>query len=186
MYSSKYTNGLRKTLNNTQLKHINALKNNQLIDENLKSMSEKKDHKNIFQSMNENKEYKEQLPLMGGNRILNMEMTDDLEKINGSGFWKDFKKGFKKGFTAVTKPAAAVMSVVPGFQAPAAVLHGVNKLVDGAGKPKTNKTKATKKTKRPQTDKMKRRTEKVKEIMKSKNMSMIQASKHIKDNAIPY
>jgi hypothetical protein len=33
---------------------------------------------------------------------------------------------------------------------------------------------------------MKRRTEKVKEIMKSKNMSMIQASKHIKDNAIPY
>jgi hypothetical protein len=117
---------------------------------------------------------------MGGNRILNMEMTDDLERINGGGFWKDFKRGFKKGFTAVTKPAASIMSVVPGFQAPAAVLHGVNKLVDGAGKQKRSKTK------RPQTDKMKRRTEKVKEIMKSENMSMTQASKYIKDNEIPY
>jgi hypothetical protein len=177
MYNTKYTRAIKKTLNDTQLKNINALRKNNFIDENVKSMSGKKDYKNIFQSMNENKEYKEQLPLMGGNHIVNMEMRDDLEKINGSGFWKDFKKGFKKGFTTITKPAANIMSVIPGFQAPAAVLHGVNKLVDGAGKPKKKRT---------QSDKMKRRTAKIKEIMKTNNMSMVEASKHIKENEITY
>jgi|694.fasta_scaffold66252_2 hypothetical protein len=185
MYNTKYTKGIKQTLKNTQLKNIDALKRSKFIDEDLKSASGQKEYKNIFQSMNENKPYKEQIPRMdGGNNILNMEMKEDLERekinneLNGGSFWKDFKRGFKKGFTSVTKPAASIMSVIPAFQAPAMVLHGVNKVVDGLGKPR--------KAKRQQTDAMKRRTQKVKEIMKAQGLSMIEASKYIKDKNIKY
>jgi hypothetical protein len=111
---------------------------------------------------------------MSGGKIQNMEMAEDLQRqkimssLNGGSFWKDFKRGFKKGFTAVTKPAASIMSVIPPFMPAGAVLHGINKVVEGAG------------------TKQKRRADKVKEIMRAKNLSMIEASKYIKTHNIEY
>ena len=174
MYNTKYTRKIRDELKKTQIKNINSLNRNNFINEDLKSHSERPEYKNIFQSMNENKLYKEQVPRMSGGKIQNMEMAEDLQRqkimssLNGGSFWKDFKRGFKKGFTAVTKPAASIMSVIPPFMPAGAVLHGINKVVEGAG------------------SKQKRRADKVKEIMRAKNLSMIEASKYIKTHNIEY
>jgi len=69
--------------------------------------------------------------------------------MHGEGFFSDFLDGLKKGFSAVVKPAGAILSAIPGFQAPGAVLSTLGNLAGGRRrvvKPRRRVVKQRKKT----------------------------------------
>lgn len=51
--------------------------------------------------------------------------------LSGGGFWEDFGRGFQKGFTGTLNVGAPLLGLLPGGQAPAAVLQGISKLAGG-------------------------------------------------------
>jgi hypothetical protein len=134
------------------------------------------------------------------------EIVDNGEIIEGSGFWDDFATGFKQGFSGVMDLAKTVAPLLP--------LVGLGKEEKKRGRPKKNqavqveveikkmikpdksafesssdeevKMDAGKKKKKGLNDKMKRRMDKVKEIMADRKCSMIDASKIIKKEGLDY
>lgn len=55
----------------------------------------------------------------GGSKYMNNEVQYENNENNqfGGGFFSDFGKGFKKGFSAVLKPASAILGLIPSPQA---------------------------------------------------------------------
>lgn len=102
----------------------------------------------------------------------------DVKKMVGAGFFDDFKKGFVKGVkmigTPVKKIAKAVGKTIPEAKIAGDVLEAI-----GLGK-----GKKAKKAKKPMksTDKRKLRGAMISKLMKSKGMTLGEASKHIKEN----
>ena len=93
----------------------------------------------------------------------------------------------KKLLTSTPQPKKAKVGgamVVEGAvpvppPAPAVAINSVQQYAIGRGEPKAE-------PKRVRSEAMKRRSEKIKEIMKSQNLSMIAASQYIKTNGIKY
>lgn len=105
----------------------------------------------------------------------------DVKKMVGAGFFDDFKKGFVKGVkmigTPVKKIAKAVGKSVPEARIAGDVLEAI-----GLGKSKKAKAKAKAKKPMKSTDKRKVRGAMISKLMKSKGMTLGEASKHIKEN----
>ncbi len=138
--------------------------------------------------------------LSGGAFSLGERHARELHAMMGDGMsggfsLGDFKDGFKKawnGYRAVTKTIAPAVEILGSMAGPKgqmlskAFLTG-DKIADYADGPINGlgKQKQEKKRREPN-DLMKRRGNKVKEIMESKDLSFIDASKYIKNNKIPY
>ncbi len=109
----------------------------------------------------------------------NGKKADDYKKamisLQGEGWWSDFKDGFMSVIKPVASVAKTVLGVIPHpyAQTASGVLGalGAGRAV-GAG--------------RTITDKMRRRSALVKEIMKSKGLKLGQASKYIKEHNLEY
>jgi hypothetical protein len=139
--------------------------------------------------------------MMKEEKIMNVDA-----QVSGAGFWDDFATGFKQGFSGVMDVAKTVAPLLP--------LVGLGKEEKKRGRPKKNqavqveveikkmvkpdksafessseeevKMDAGKKKKKGLNDKMKRRMDKVKEIMADRKCSMIDASKIIKKEGLDY
>jgi hypothetical protein len=131
-------------------------------------------------------------------------------KLQGAGWWDDFTSGVKKGFMSVVGPVASIakpiLSVIPDPRAQAASVGlsvlglGKNKKAMKGGMksasavetvkstPKMVQSKVVPKAQMPGSSMSgfgkpkSKRAEIVKKIMKEKNMSMIEASKYVKQN----
>jgi len=93
----------------------------------------------------------------------------------GGSFWD----GFKKGFNKVIKPLAKVVKTVAPIVAPGygtAIATGLDLV--GYGK----KTKTKPKKPRKQSEKMKRRRQMVSKLIEEEGMTLVEASKYIKQN----
>lgn len=111
----------------------------------------------------------------------------DVKKMVGAGFFDDFKKGFIKGVkmigTPVKKIAKAVGKSIPEAKIAGDVLEAIG--LGKGKKAKKAKAKAEVKAKaKPMksTDKRKVRGAMISKLMKSKGMTLGEASKHIKEN----
>ena len=117
--------------------------------------------------------------LIGHNTYKTMDIKTKTQ-MKGRGFWSNFSKGFKKGFQGVINPVTAIgkpVAVLTG-QPEVAVQLGAIKGISDAVLGKGKKTKKPRKV----SEKMKKRNELVKKIMKEKGLSLPQASKFIKTN----
>lgn len=112
----------------------------------------------------------------------------EIEEIKGAGFFKDFTKGLKDGWSMARKglnkaaPVAALLApeIAPEIGAAVAVSNAI-----GGGK-KMGRPKLKKKRRGGLSEKMKRRNALVDKIRKEKGISLIEASKFVKQHGLKY
>ena len=155
--------------------------------------------------VNKDMERAKRLGFLYAKHILNMD--DEIKDLyKGAGFFSHFTDGMKKVLKAVpaTVALAGAATGQPELVAPALALHAavnigsgvsnkskLQEFIDGykrAGGCECEEEKSGKghKKKRAVSNKTKRRNALVKKVMKKKGMSMIEASKYIKQNNIKY
>lgn len=148
---------------------------------------------------------KKQAKMMGEDYGKNIaEMDEEARELVGGGFIDDFAKGFKQGIGLIAKPAKEVLSVIPNPVAQTASaglsLAGFGKAKDGMtvkerkAMEKLHKAMSEdkkggaltggkkKRAKATGGDKRKQRGAMISKLMKSKGMTLGQASKFIKEN----